>query len=35
MSNIHTLFDGKKEDENKKATTAYNGNGVASQARDE
>jgi UBX domain-containing protein 1 len=34
MSNIHTLFDGKKDEENKKATTAYNGNGVASVSRD-
>lgn len=34
MSNIHTLFDGKKDEENKKNTTAYNGNGVASISRD-
>ena len=34
MSNIHGLFSNKAKDEENKSTTAYNGNGVASQAPD-
>lgn len=34
MSNIHGLFSGKGKKEEEKNTTAYNGNGVASESPD-